>query len=435
MEKREKEKWTKKQIISYIVGVIFCLLFLVGELYFRRLEKEEQEAGDKFIQWEQALEARYGQGVKILSEEEGENKILCCKAQDKRTAEGDFYFTVYFPAMFSNFYHQLMKVQAQDYWEEGDRAYGFYSQQEEKLFEADSDRWNTRKYPKAQDLLWVECSSFDGIGECAKNIGDWLFYVSGDERFFGPLAGNIGREPLNSLWICTDKNSFLIEVSDIIEEIRKNGYDRGRIWQGIEALLESEGNIAFAWEEEDVEAEAEKKWEEYFWSRYQGEYEKECELENGRIRYRMVILDAAAGSRMYGLLKSTDAGESWQIFSRMPFGERMGMGIDFTFLDENFGFATLMHNGGDEAELFVTNDGGLTYEEVEVEEIRVTLSDGYEYNPYDYPQMPYEEEGKLYMLCGQGMDGDYEGGDAAGMALYESTDHGYSFTYLGIKKP
>lgn len=180
--------------------------------------------------------------------------------------------------------------------------------------------------------------------------------------------------------------------------------------------------------------EEQKEWEKEFFARYQGDFEKECELSDGRIRYRMVIMDAAAGSRWYGLLKSEDRGLSWQMVSDSPFGGDMGMGIEFTFLDEELGFATLTHNGGDEADLYITENGGENYQPVELEEITVTLDDGFRYNPYDFPQMPYEEDGKLYVLCGQGADGDYDGGDAAGMALFESADGGHTFSYKEIRK-
>ena len=112
----------------------------------------------------------------------------------------------------------------------------------------------------------------------------------------------------------------------------------------------------------------------------------------------------------------------------------MGMGADFTFLTEDYGFASLMHNGGDEAELYVTKDGGQSYHLSVFQGVSATLENGYYYQPYDYPQMPYEEDGRLYVLCGQGADGDYAGGDAAGMALFESTDQGYTFLYQGIQK-
>lgn len=112
----------------------------------------------------------------------------------------------------------------------------------------------------------------------------------------------------------------------------------------------------------------------------------------------------------------------------------MGMGVDFIFLDENFGFASLMHQGGDEAELFVTENGGATYEQCMMQGLTVTLEDGYTYNPYDYPQMPYQEGENLYVLCGQGLDGDYNGGDGAWLALFESLDHGHTFSFKEMQE-
>lgn len=103
-------------------------------------------------------------------------------------------------------------------------------------------------------------------------------------------------------------------------------------------------------------------------------------------------------------------------------------------MTSDFGFASLMHNGGDEADLYVTKDGGHSYQPCVFESYSVELEDGYYYQPYDYPQMPYEEDGRLYVWCGQGADGDYAGGDAAGMALYESKDQGNTFLFQGIRK-
>ena len=111
------------------------------------------------------------------------------------------------------------------------------------------------------------------------------------------------------------------------------------------------------------------------------------------------------------------------------------MDINFTFLTEEYGFASLDHNGGDEADLYVTEDGGKSYQKCIFQGVSAELEDGYYYNPYDYPEMPYEENGKLYVLCGQGADGDYAGGDDAGMALFESEDRGHTFLYQEIRKP
>ena len=143
----------------------------------------------------------------------------------------------------------------------------------------------------------------------------------------------------------------------------------------------------------------------------------------------MIVEDAALGSRFYGLIKSTDGGAHCQVVSSDPFGGQMGGSVEFTFLDEMFGFATLSHNGGDAAVLYVTEDGGEHYEQVEFAHKTYTDSIGNIVAPYDYPKMPYEKDGVIYVLCGQGADGDYDGGDSLHLARYRSEDHGHSFVF------
>lgn len=187
-------------------------------------------------------------------------------------------------------------------------------------------------------------------------------------------------------------------------------------------------------ESEKSTVEAEKKEESAFMKNYDGEYEKEIILEGTSRRYRMVVVDAALGSRLYGLIKSQDDGRTWEEVSLDPFNSQLGMAVDFTFLDDKIGFATLAHNGGDNADLYITEDGGNHFEPVAIEEKLFALPDGTEYTPYDYPQMPYESNGVLVMLCGQGSDGDYNGGDQEAMAQYQSTDGGHTFTFQNLKR-
>ncbi|HKM35528.1 MAG TPA: hypothetical protein VJY54_12445 [Lachnospiraceae bacterium] len=162
--------------------------------------------------------------------------------------------------------------------------------------------------------------------------------------------------------------------------------------------------------------------------------EKECLVGDGTIRYRFVVVDAACGSRAYGLERSTDQGKSWTVKNNLPFGDVMGMGIDAYFLDENMGFATLVKNGGAEALLYITVDGGDNFNLVSLEEKSVTLEDSTTYNPYDYPLLPvYDDGGTLFLICGQGNDGDYKGGDEASLAVYQSLDGGNNFSFVGLK--
>ena len=76
------------------------------------------------------------------------------------------------------------------------------------------------------------------------------------------------------------------------------------------------------------------------------ESEAEASVEGTKIRYQMIVEDAALGSRFYGLIKSTDGGAHWQVVSSDPFGGQMGGSVEFTFLDEMFGFCDAFHNGG-----------------------------------------------------------------------------------------
>lgn len=46
---------------------------------------------------------------------------------------------------------------------------------------------------------------------------------------------------------------------------------------------------------------------------------------------------------------------------------------------------------------------------------------------FDFPSMPYEDDGILNMLIGQGADGDYHGGSKA---LYRSEDLGVTWEYV-----
>jgi len=160
---------------------------------------------------------------------------------------------------------------------------------------------------------------------------------------------------------------------------------------------------------------------------YNDVYEQEQKLDG--IIYRMIVLDAALGNRVYGLIKSYDNGNTWYQTGTDPFASHMGNSIEFTFLTQQFGFASLSHNGGACAMLYVTVDGGQHYTPASIEEKEMILDDGSVCIPFDYPMMPYIEDGKLYMLCGQGADGDYEGGDTWILARYRSEDQGNTFQF------
>ena len=47
------------------------------------------------------------------------------------------------------------------------------------------------------------------------------------------------------------------------------------------------------------------------------------------------------------------------------------------------------------------------------------------------PEKVYEKDGKLYMEVGQGADGDYYGDEGYCNGLYESSDDGKTWKYVG----
>src|SRR5699024_12787763 len=57
--------------------------------------------------------------------------------------------------------------------------------------------------------------------------------------------------------------------------------------------------------------------------------------------------------------------------------------------------------------------------------VEVRLNETETYNPFDFPEKPFVEDGKLYLLVGQGQDGDYKGGIKA---LYQSEDRSEEHT-------
>ena len=150
---------------------------------------------------------------------------------------------------------------------------------------------------------------------------------------------------------------------------------------------------------------------------------------NEKIGFQLVETDAALGSRFYGLRKTEDGGFNWVMHNENPFLDRTGVAAGLTFIDEELGFIVLSHNGGNEANLFRTSDGGLTFEQVELPSVSVTQN-GAEFEPFDFPEPPIESNGKLTLYVNQGTDGDYQNN---AKAVYISKNRGKSFEFVEIE--
>lgn len=145
------------------------------------------------------------------------------------------------------------------------------------------------------------------------------------------------------------------------------------------------------------------------------------------VGYRLNITGAALGSRAYSLTGTTDGGHTWKTINEDPFSGSTGVAAGMAFLNDKLGFLCLSHSGGSRGELYRTEDGGVSYKKVSFPEVKAALNNGEKYNPFDLPEMPYEGDGCLNVLVGQGADGDYNGGSKA---LYQSKDNGITWQYV-----
>lgn len=147
--------------------------------------------------------------------------------------------------------------------------------------------------------------------------------------------------------------------------------------------------------------------------------------------YRLLVADAAAGSRFYELEMTKDGGQSWNQKNANPFNGNIGVAEGIEFYNENLGVIGLAGASGDYSTLYLTQDGGKTFSKIELSMDEVTeLPDtaaeyGFSIADYDYCKMPQQEDGKLTIKVISAV-GENDG------ILFESTDNGNTWNYSGI---
>ena len=131
--------------------------------------------------------------------------------------------------------------------------------------------------------------------------------------------------------------------------------------------------------------------------------------------WRFKILDAAAGSRFYGLQQTTDGGNTWEMINEDPFVGNIGVSEGLVFYDENNGIIGLTCAGQDWSNLYRTTDGGKTFTKIEFP--GATTGEFY----FD---MPRKDKDQLVVLARP------EAGDTTGIK-YVSTDGGATWENAG----
>ena len=143
--------------------------------------------------------------------------------------------------------------------------------------------------------------------------------------------------------------------------------------------------------------------------------------------WRLVVVDAAAGSRWYRIEITSDGGKNWIRTEPDPFPEELfGVADSIWFLDEENGFVLMGGASETHSELYHTVDGGLSFSKVNLptELVDVEIPDIAE---YDYVTMPYMEENVLKTSL------SLEKYDCCHV-YFESEDLGETWYYTGVSE-
>lgn len=143
--------------------------------------------------------------------------------------------------------------------------------------------------------------------------------------------------------------------------------------------------------------------------------------------WRLVVIDAAAGSRWYVIESTSDGGKNWNRIEPDPFnGELSGVADSIQFLDEQIGFVLMSGASESHSRLYRTTDGGNSFSMVElpIELIDVEIPDLAE---HDYITMPYVENSVLKVSL------RLEKYDC-GSIYFESEDNGETWYYTGVSE-
>ncbi len=152
---------------------------------------------------------------------------------------------------------------------------------------------------------------------------------------------------------------------------------------------------------------------------------------NDQMGWRLVVTDAAAGSRFYQLEQTEDGGNTWNCANEDPFGGESGVTEGLLFFDENFGAAGLTGASRSHSSIYLTRDGGASFEKIElpfsqVTELPETAEDyGLTMEDYDYLSMP-KQEGERLLIAVTSEEGETDG------FIFQSEDQGVTWDYTGV---
>lgn len=152
-------------------------------------------------------------------------------------------------------------------------------------------------------------------------------------------------------------------------------------------------------------------------------------LDDKKIGYRLVVVNAAAGSRFYELEKSTDSGQSWDVINENPFMDEAGVAEGIVFFSNDFGFIGIQGASGESSQIYMTKDAGISFKRLEIPMDKVSRVPkagkemGLKLDDYRYISMPKLKSSKLYITVTAGY------GEIDGIDFY-SEDNGESWNVI-----
>lgn len=136
--------------------------------------------------------------------------------------------------------------------------------------------------------------------------------------------------------------------------------------------------------------------------------------------YVTFAVDRSLGSDYYTTFQSEDL----QTWNKVSLSETFWSNLTCSFWSND---ETGYYSNGADA-FYMTTDGGAGFQEVKYPVVQ-EIADELGFYPYDTMEKMYCEDGKTYMVVGQGDDGDYVRDGKMMKALYESQD-GVNFTFV-----
>lgn len=147
--------------------------------------------------------------------------------------------------------------------------------------------------------------------------------------------------------------------------------------------------------------------------------------------WRLMVAEAAAGSRFYVMERTADGGATWEQINENPYNGQAGIAEGLIFFDKSLGFTGLTGASQSYSALYITKDGGISFEKIELpmdtvtelpefaEECGLTLED------YNYLNMPESDGGILKITVTTDVV------ETAGI-VFQSIDNGTTWEYNGI---